>query len=894
MTDYCYLYTQSQACINGVPLFLPDSIVVCVFRMPRDEAGLTESLLFSPSILSFVNDIQSLHRKHLHPLQRMKRSGKLLEEEHDKAAAGAAALATSTTLVKTLSAPLPGPSHKSTSADVALPKLRRDGAEHARSLVPSSAREEDVLGEGETGEDLQVASQDALSAPSTGLAPLSGIFFMSDIVYSMRFAELELKLSGGDTSEGGGGDGGGLAQGYEHSDSSKDVLALLSAQVLDVTAIVSHKLQPQATQWFSSVAMNLERLSLSLAQSHAPLTGGGGGERQKEDGGFVELRDVSGAVCSKSGTETGVLVLVRTIDVYLNLRSVGKGLALLRAWVPTKEAAGKQARGRGNASTSAYRHVASPPATEKAEVWGAGTTGTSPQKAQKKRHLRVSVVLGRVEVQLEHPLGATRCRILNIHDRGPEQSMAARGGGGKGRRGGVDSSNKLRRNAQSGIGAARERMMIGLWCGFEVGAYSRPRMVWLRGWDRDLSPLGSKISEFHGQPTLNAEPIYSLRVGKISVYSPKDSIQDLGLEVKMESHRLLLHSHSLTSDMNRYDSVPGVAQDMITAGSRANGWHGEVSNLRAFLSFDSVVFFQLLAEELQACTHVTRAIASSSSPAVTPNSRLRTTHTFKVGDETSADADPWAGGPVPDGAAGVEDVRPAHVWVRYKTLVVRASAETVPTCRRVLKRFAALFHDDDFDLKLGSTEYRGGAGGQVQPPIRKTSFKAFGSSEYDDEVLGVVGSKPSAPAMAAGNASAHKNPAPSLVIGSVDISGFELHVALYGGEMRDSSECAMLALNQLILIVSIDLQQELDGVDGGKRDVIRHMDLELGSCILLKVKKGPLPAFQEYLKNAVTAESIKQGRVGLRGAGSAPIFPLKHCPDCCHAGTQSSSAVVLR
>ena len=58
--------------------------------------------------------------------------------------------------------------------------------------------------------------------------------------------------------------------------------------------------------------------------------------------GFVELRDVAVAVGSKvSGShdarpETSVLAVVRVLDSYLNLRSVGKGLTLLKAWVPGK------------------------------------------------------------------------------------------------------------------------------------------------------------------------------------------------------------------------------------------------------------------------------------------------------------------------------------------------------------------------------------------------------------------------------------------------------------------------------------------------------------------------------------------------------------------------------
>ena len=47
---------------------LPDSIVVCVFRVPPDGAGHTQSLWLSPSILDLIKDVKSLPRKHLHPL----------------------------------------------------------------------------------------------------------------------------------------------------------------------------------------------------------------------------------------------------------------------------------------------------------------------------------------------------------------------------------------------------------------------------------------------------------------------------------------------------------------------------------------------------------------------------------------------------------------------------------------------------------------------------------------------------------------------------------------------------------------------------------------------------------------------------------------------------------
>ena len=32
-----------------------------------------------------------------------------------------------------------------------------------------------------------------------------------------------------------------------------------------------------------------------------------------------------------------------------------------------------------------------------------------------------------------------------------------------------------------------------------------------------------------------------------------------------------------------------------------------------------------------------------------------------------------------------------NAWLRYRKLVIRGSAETLPTCRRVLNRFAAIF-----------------------------------------------------------------------------------------------------------------------------------------------------------------------------------------------------------
>ena len=44
-----------------------------------------------------------------------------------------------------------------------------------------------------------------------------------------------------------------------------------------------------------------------------------------------------------------------------------------------------------------------------------------------------------------------------------------------------------------------------------------------------------------------------------------------------------------------------------------------------------------------------------------------------------------------DAGGGADEMVFVNAWLRYRKLVIRGSAETLPTCRRVLNRFAAIF-----------------------------------------------------------------------------------------------------------------------------------------------------------------------------------------------------------
>jgi len=571
--------SQGEARINDVPVALPDSIIFCIFRMPRDGAAgkdSMQSLWLSPSILDFVKDIQGLRRKHLKPF-RSKRRNKDQNPPDPPAPA----------------APHPAAPHPAAPPPNTLPALRRHDAE-STALAPSSNALQDWRERGEEAPQLESAEAVAASgveneaAPQagacviccdrpadflvtpcghqcgcqecldlvvqrTGTCPIcrtrisslqrvfrvvgpgethlgsggadgaargvragagrggagaaraqaqassavSSAVLMGDVIYSMRWQALEFKLSGDGTAD---------IEAREvsreenlHADgearSVHDMLARLSAQMLDVTAIISRNEQlgpasslartvssssqpslqsPGATadMWFSSVAVRLEKLSLGLLAGEGGIGGAGPGGGSLEGGGqergFVELRDLSMAITSKMTrghaalTQTSVLGFVRTIDSHLNLRSVGKGSALLEAWIP--RARGKV--GKGSRGWAASRQqVGSPPPglASGAGAWGETSHDDKTLEAQ-KRHVRITCVLGRVQLHLEHPLGTTHCSLRHVNDRSPLQPRelaSSRAPGrpmGAGRRGG---------GAVRDFGAP-ERLYLCCVCGFEV------------------------------------------------------------------------------------------------------------------------------------------------------------------------------------------------------------------------------------------------------------------------------------------------------------------------------------------------------------------------------------------------------------------------------------------
>jgi hypothetical protein len=306
--------------------------------------------------------------------------------------------------------------------------------------------------------------------------------------------------------------------------------------------------------------------------------------------------------------------------------------------------------------------------------------------------------------------------------------------------------------------------------------------------------------------------------------------------VTLYSQRLLLHSHS----------PPRVGGE---AGWQGYGCHGELLNVRVDLSFDSVVFFRLFAEELKACSHVTINSASASTPKTTTpnNARMRS---FSSSTPWGPDTDPRMGAAGTD-PGGAGEMALVNAWLRYRKLVVRGSAETLPTCRRVLKRLAAIFADNDLDLKMGE------GGAQV---TRRTSFKAFPSGgasggSLDDMETDWGGGGGGGGGDGGSGGGAHKGGGASgatwklarsaVVLGGVDIKGQELHVALYGEQMTDTAECALLVLRELQWQVQIQRQEKASDLD-----VYRFLEMNLDTCILMRMKKAQIlksPLYRDFM-----------------------------------------------
>ena len=239
---------HDKALINKVPVDLPDSIVACMFRMPRDvfteSATETESLLFSPSILDFITDIQSLHRKHLktfkHNLGASSTEQQPPSKQTDQHQLDAYPQQSGPAVLVPWTSPTGDGEIRTAAHAYTLPTLRRSGAE---SLVKNAAFSVDTVSGrganeeinqsgpcqsstvlGNHGKDREevfcdpVASADGnsgvaeskrdaaglagqgnmadLAAANKARAVPSGMVLMSDVVYSMKFAALDLKLSG--------------------------------------------------------------------------------------------------------------------------------------------------------------------------------------------------------------------------------------------------------------------------------------------------------------------------------------------------------------------------------------------------------------------------------------------------------------------------------------------------------------------------------------------------------------------------------------------------------------------------------------------------------------------------------------------------------------------------
>ena len=164
----------------------------------------------------------------------------------------------------------------------------------------------------------------------------------------------------------------------------------------------------------------------------------------------------------------------------------------------------------------------------------------------RERRLRASLVVGQVDVRLEHPLGSTRCQLLNA----PEAARGQRGAVGS-RRGG----------AAVGPGAggfARQPLFPGLSCGFEVGSHRSsssstappasllPLAEEAGGVPPSTVGSNGQIAGPGGPGAAKVLPIYWLRFGKVAVFSPRDARRGEGdgLDTLVDVQRVLLHSHS--------------------------------------------------------------------------------------------------------------------------------------------------------------------------------------------------------------------------------------------------------------------------------------------------------------------------------------------------------------
>jgi hypothetical protein len=369
-------------------------------------------------------------------------------------------------------------------------------------------------------------------------------------------------------------------------------------------------------------------------------------------------------------------------------------------------------------------------------------------------------------------------------------------------------------------------------------------------------------------------------------------------------------------------------------GSGARGWHAECTNFMCELTFESVKLVQVFASDLRGCTHLKDGTlwgrrwtdlngATDLNDATVSSTAFASTSTktpppkplqgwaglagpyragqYREGEAGEGEADgsnapsysngsdgrSYANGPSysPSGGTaggGIDEcgrvMSVANGWVRYRKLVVKASAELLPTCRRVLKRLAQLFQDQDLFSVVASSSAQ-----DKQHVLALPSFRPFGAALSglnldDEEFVGSepLGSAPHAHARTRTHAHTHTHKAAlsheqqfasmsQVVVGTVDVRGVELHVALYGGEMLDSAECALFVLQELEWRVQIE-RPERD------LDVYRFLELNLGVCLLMKLRRGPLPNFQDPL---VTADTIKRRVVRLQGAESILLIP--HC-----------------